>query len=295
MTSALYREDWEICSDFSRYARALCTLWDMIDTPTWNLVNHASNLTAIRDNMKARYHALIGGGYASVKFSENDRESIQVMDAVMRPWLHSHHMFSSIDRLDRVMEYAAEAGSHVDDVANLLTTLLQAMEDELKRRKFLYVPHEDAEMYEHPEKCFSKTLTAFPSAKHDIEEACKCFALGLYTACVFHSMAVLQVGLYAMAKDLGVSFKHSIQLAEWQGVIAGIEAKIEPLRHMPKSDQRDELLSFFSGCAAQFRYFKDAWRNHVAHMREVYSRVQAQSVLLHVQDFMEQVSTRLQE
>jgi hypothetical protein len=85
------------------------------------------------------------------------------------------------------------------------------------------------------------------------------------------------------------------ELEEWNGVIAGIEGKIEPLRHMPKSDQRDEMLSFFSSAAAQFRYFKDAWRNHVAHMRKDYDTGEGWRTLVHVRDFMELLSTRLHE
>ena len=42
----------------------------------------------------------------------------------------------------------------------------------------------------------------------------------------------------------------------------------------------------------QFRYFKDAWRNHVCHQREHYDVNQAYSVLIHVADFMEAVSKR---
>jgi hypothetical protein len=108
-------------------------------------------------------------------------------------------------------------------------------------------------------------------------------------------MGVLQSGLYAMAMDLKVPFKHSIELADWNGVISGVEAKIEPLRHMPKSDKQDEMLSFFSTCAAQFRYFKDAWRNHVAHMRKDYGAGEAWQTLGHVRDFMELLSTHLHE
>jgi hypothetical protein len=182
-----------------------------------------------------------------------------------------------------------------DELARDYKRVREGLFAEIKRHKFLYLPA-PGETHFNQERLFGDAVyDKFPSARNDVREAGNAFAFEMYTACVFHAMAVLQVGLYAMANDLGVSFKHSIELAEWQGVIKGIEDKIEPLRHMPKTDQRDDLLSFFSGCASQFRYFKDAWRNHVAHMREVYDRGQAESILLHVKDFMQQVSTRLQE
>jgi hypothetical protein len=36
----------------------------------------------------------------------------------------------------------------------------------------------------------------------------------------------------------------------------------------------------------QFRYFKDAWRNHVDHGREHYDEHQADTILTHTIDFM---------
>lgn len=36
----------------------------------------------------------------------------------------------------------------------------------------------------------------------------------------------------------------------------------------------------------QFRYFKDAWRNHVCHLREKYNHDQALTILMQVKDFM---------
>ncbi len=63
-----------------------------------------------------------------------------------------------------------------------------------------------------------------------------------------------------------------------------------------KSDQSGmEMLTFSPACAAQFRYFKDAWRNHVAHMRKDYGAGDAWQTLVHVRDFMELLSARLHE
>jgi len=217
------------------------------------------------------------------------------MNEAMLPWLESQGLHSPLVPFDRVVDCANGPDCQIDDSADFLNSLREALEDEPNRKLFLYLPPEDDKFYQHPERWFRATLKSFPVAKFDIEAACKSYALELHTACVFHAMAVLQFGLHAMANDLGVSFKHSIGLAERQDVTAGIVEKIKPLRHMPKSDKNDETLTFFSGCAAQFRYLKDAWRNHLARMREAYDREQAQSILSHVRDFMEHVSMRLQE
>lgn len=273
----------------------LVTMLDMIQTETWNLVNHASGLTRIRDDMKARYAVYLGNGFGEVEFSATDRQSVLLMDNLMRPWLKAHGLTATIDRLDRILEYLEDPERHIDDMADRLTILLEVMEDELRRRVFLFMPPQNEWLFREPEKWWTKTIAAFPSVKHDASEGCRCYSVGCYTACVFHCMGVIQAGLYAMAIDLKVPFNHSIELEEWNGVISGIEKKIEPLRNMPKSDKRDEMLTFFSGCAAQFRYFKDAWRNHVAHMRKDYGGGEAWEILEHVRNFMEYLSTHLHE
>ena len=296
MTSALLLDELIGQSFSTEHQPHLVNLWDMIQTETWNLVNHASGLTHIRDDMKSRYSNYLGHGDAGIELSDTDRQSILLMDNIMRPWLKAHSLLATIDRLDRVLEYLDDPDRHIDDMADKLTMLLEVMEDELRRRVFMFIPPASAMLIREPETWWGMQMfTAFPSAKRDAAEACRCYATGCNTACVFHCMGVLQAGLYAMAMDLKVPFKHSIQLEEWQGVIAGIETKIEPLRHMPKSDSRDEMLTFFSECAAQFRYFKDAWRNHVAHMRRDYGSHEALQTLESVRDFMKALSTRLHE
>jgi hypothetical protein len=106
-------------------------------------------------------------------------------------------------------------------------------------------------------------------------------------------MGVAQGGLHALAKDLQVSFPFPVDLAEWKNVIDKIEAEIRKLEQLPKGQIKDEKLKFYSNVAVQFRYFKDAWRNHVAHFREKYDEHQALSILIHVRDFMEYLSVGL--
>jgi len=271
----------------------------MISTPAYKIVNHAFGLQKMHDDMKGRFREYLASSrddFSRVEYSDTDRAGIASMDANMRPWLEIHELSASLKRLDRVIGYANDPDCHIDDLADLLGTLMEILESELEDKMIFYIPMEGAEFYDKPENWFPNSPAAFPSAKYDIEEACKCYALDRYTACVFHSMAVLQVGLYSLAHDLGIFLKYPLELAEWQEVISAIEAKIEPLRQLPRSHpKRDELLTFYSGCAAQFRYFKDAWRNHVAHMREKYTQTQAHSILMQVRDFMEMLSTRLHE
>ena len=167
---------------------------------------------------------------------------------------------------------------------------------ELMEHKFLHISTDEADFYTHPEKWFPETLVSFPSATREVEEACKCYGLGRYTASVFHSMAILQVGLFTLGSDVGIALKFPKELAGWGDILRAIQDKIKPYPNLPRGDcLREKYDNLYSDCAAQFGFFKDAWRNHVDHNREVYDKDSAHSILMHVRHFMERLSTRLHE
>jgi hypothetical protein len=176
-----------------------------------------------------------------------------------------------------------------------LQTCRLALEQEFLDRLFLYVPPEDAKRFQTPLTGFTKSVEAFPSACKHMVNASRCQALGQHIACVFHCVGVLQYGLYALADELEVSFSFPLPMAEWCAIIDRSETKIKELRNQPRSQSKDEILKFYSEAASQFRYFKDAWRNHIAHLREEYDKRDADRVLSHTQEFMEHLSTRLKE
>ena len=79
-------------------------------------------------------------------------------------------------------------------------------------------------------------------------------------------------------------------------VIQNIESEVGKLeKKIPRGEQKPEILTAYSHAALEFRYFKDAWRNHVAHARGHYDEHQALSIVSHVREFMTQLSTRLSE
>jgi hypothetical protein len=54
-------------------------------------------------------------------------------------------------------------------------------------------------------------------------------------------------------------------------------------------------MTLFAEAATEFVWFKEAWRNHVAHGRARYDENDALKVITHVRGFMERLSTRLKE
>jgi hypothetical protein len=108
-------------------------------------------------------------------------------------------------------------------------------------------------------------------------------------------MRALEHGLRALATDVGLTF----DVQNWQNIINEIDAQIGEWRKsgIPGMDKpaKDARLQFLSEAAKEFAYFKDGWRNYVAHAKVPYTPHQAHTVLTHVADFIERLSDQLAE
>jgi hypothetical protein len=105
-------------------------------------------------------------------------------------------------------------------------------------------------------------------------------------------MRVLEHGLRALANDVGKTFDRQ----QWHNIIEEIESEIRNIAKTgPKTPEKDERLQWLSESAKEFFYFKDGWRNYVAHGRSRYDGPQALSTLEHVRTFMGRLATKLSE
>jgi hypothetical protein len=130
----------------------------------------------------------------------------------------------------------------------------------------------------------------FPDALYDINEAGRCLATERNTACVLHLMRVLEIGLQALAVKFSVSFDHK----NWENIIAEIEKAIGQISKAPtkpanwKADEEK-----YSDIAKEFRYLKNAWRNHVMHIRQKYDFEEALGVFRHVCEFTQHMAATI--
>lgn len=166
-----------------------------------------------------------------------------------------------------------------------LSTLEQTIDDEIGSHLFMYLEPTLTRFYLQPHLFGESVKDSFPSTELDIEEAGKCLALNRDTACVFHLMRVLEVGLYALAHDLGIE---KVEV-NWQNAIEQIEKEI---RGLPKGDER---IQPYSEAAAHFMHVKDAWRNRTAHAGKFYSGEKAQQIFDSVKGLMQTLASRLGE
>ncbi len=169
---------------------------------------------------------------------------------------------------------------------------VDAFKRELDDRLFLHIPTTDAAYYENNKLLTDKAKLAFHSLAQELRSAGNAYACGLPTACVFHCMRGLEHALSALARDVGITWTKE----QWHTIIEMIEAAIEKERKsLPKGVEKDDRLHFLSQAAKEFFYFKDGWRNHVAHNKVNYESAQALQTLVHVRDFAERLCSKLAE
>jgi hypothetical protein len=172
--------------------------------------------------------------------------------------------------------------------------LLEVIFREAFDKKFLFIPPHRAKHYDLVLQ--STITTAFPSASKEVVASGNCFACGLFTASVFHSMRAAEIGMRSLGAALDVSFPDKpLELAEWQNILDQADSKIVAMKSLQRGTSKDENLNFYSQAAVQFRYFKDAWRVRVAHARETYEEPGALKIFNHTLEFFETISTRLKE
>ncbi len=126
----------------------------------------------------------------------------------------------------------------------------------------------------------------FPSTITNIEEAGKCYATDRNTACVFHLMGVLEIGLDVVCKALGIAGSTN---RSWHSKLDKI--KKESQAKYPSGEMAD----FYSGVATFLSSLKDAWRNPTMHVVKTYSSDEALDIFNVVKGFMNHLAKKLKE
>ena len=156
------------------------------------------------------------------------------------------------------------------------------IEDELSLRLFFQVSPEKAAFYQRAEPFGIEVADSFPSASFDIEEANKCYALARNTACVMHSMRVIEAGLALFAPTLNVNTSHK----DWGRIISETEKSVQSIESSPsKPPNWKDDREFNFQCIADFRIFKNAWRNASMHGRGKYGDEEAMDIMNRVRSF----------
>ena len=192
---------------------------------------------------------------------------------------------AQIERLGRAVDHAD---------GNTLALLTQELHEnvvvEMTSAWFLMIEADKREAYEQRNPPFGDVVAKeFMNAVQDIAAASRCFALDEWTACIFHLMRVLEHGLRALAIKVALP-PDAMAHENWKNVIDQIESKIREMEKDPKTPAKIARIGVLSSAATQFRYFKDAWRNHVSHSGASYDQHEGERVWTHVKAFMQHMA-----
>jgi hypothetical protein len=205
---------------------------------------------------------------------ENTTDAAMVIETI-RWACESTGLTVSVRAVDKIYGLF-ERGCTVQQIASALDQLGETITWEMEDNTFMFIPASRAQRYE-KEQAFGKDVaSSFPSASFDIKEAGTCFASARYTACVFHLMRVLEIGLNTFAKLFPAVPTNK---ENWQQIIEKIESEIRSLPQAKvKPPDWKEKQEQYSQVANNFMFFKDAWRNYTAHARGKYTAANIQKM-----------------
>jgi hypothetical protein len=233
------------------------------------------------EQIRLEYVARMTEEGPTVVLGEAAKEQLNRFLEHVTPDLRAIGLGMSLKSVDRIRTWLKTAITN-EKVAAVILELDWRIRDEMADEMFMYVPPDRVKFYDQPELLGKGILLKFSDAQFDIVEAGNCYALRRSTACVFHLMRIMERGVQAFGRALGVSL---VNEKNWQNILDEVNARIEEL---PKSDpKRVELAQ----AAASLYAVKLAWRNEVMHPKETYTLEEADNLIRQVGIFMQQLAT----
>lgn len=167
-------------------------------------------------------------------------------------------------------------------VRTRIEQVCSVVHSELESRMFFHVTPEEA-VYHDQKELFGMAVNAkFPTIQYDMVEAGNCYSVGRSTACVFHLMRIMEVGVQGFGTKLGVALADE---KNWQNIL---DETNKALKALPaKGPATIEM----SQASANLYAVKLAWRNEVMHPNDTYTLEEARNLIQQVKLFMEKLAT----
>lgn len=257
----------------------LWSLLDMLRLYSGPFLKALDDLSALR---------VILHNFPGLPVNLGQKDRVELIDTVTSLVVQLHQLDLPITTkaAERLMR-DVEGGNLSQGTLGLISEVTSRLDDELSQLALFGIKRH-AELYEPPSPLFGEAVAdKFPLAIPDIEDAGKCLAVEQGTACVFHLMRVMEVGLRSLANLLGIPFAPS-----WESYIAQIHARIA-VKHRRKGIKwkRDE--PFFRDVLGDLQSVKISWRNPTMHIVRRYSTDESDEIFRAVRGFMKRLAERL--
>ena len=132
---------------------------------------------------------------------------------------------------------ALASGMTVGDLVGSLKEIENTIRREMQGCLFLHMPFKGVAYYDQPQAFGARVAVRLPSLEYDIREAGNCYATGRSTACVFHLMRIMEVGVQRLGEMLGVAL---VEEKNWQVILDQVNKAVKSL---PAKEPRTVALS----------------------------------------------------
>jgi hypothetical protein len=260
----------------------------MLEADTKLTFTAIATMQNLKDAIRRQQEATDVADWVTPELSQTMHRVLHDVELATEPF-DLKNTLVSIDYLDSIYSPTLPTRTMAEMLIDL-DHLRNAFVSELNAITFLYLPLSRQQFYVGDDASAApfggQVLSAFPSAALDMREASNAFALERWPATVFHLMRVLEFGLAALGDRFGVNVERST----WHTAIEAIEGKIRKIDPSAGADWKQQQKDF-SDAATQFMFFKDAWRNHVMHVRDTYDEGRTASIWQHVSEFMNKLTS----
>jgi len=197
------------------------------------------------------------------------------------------HLENSYATVFRMLKHLGESDYTIRGFAADAEELHGRLVDELGRTTCFALWGRIEELYRADQLFGKEVAQQFPASGEDIAEAGKCLALARGTACVMHLQRVLECGLDALGKAVGVSKP----LRDWGKYVEEIAKELE--RRFKVSGARTPDEQFYAEAYITFDAIRRAWRNPSMHVEKTHTVEQADAIFVAAKSFMKHLATRL--
>lgn len=171
----------------------------------------------------------------------------------------------------------------------IYTELDNNIRRDMQTALFFHVPFALREFYK-PKALFGQEVAnRFPRANYDIEEAGTCYAFGRSTACVFHLMRVMEIGVQTFGRLLGVEFPED---KEWGKILSIASGKIEQEKEARPLHGRDPEIVDWCDIHSHLTAVGIGCRNQFMHPKATCTMEEAKDLIALVGSFMRTLAKR---
>ena len=204
------------------------------------------------------------------------------------------HEFADAEQVANRAHYEMSYPREYPAIRSEVKHVADAICDELKKRQFVAVSPNLVRYIDRVAWIGDEVTDAFEDASDDVYNAGNCLATECGTAAVFHLMRVVEWGLRYLCVHMGLKQAKNrngklvpITYTEWETMLnqlrLRIDAKIEKMSRGPKKQQAQE---FYYPALQDIQGIRDAWRNHLMHVRRDYTIEDAEAIAQHVKRLM---------